>query len=302
MTSEAPAAITRLCAEEGTDDPREAILRRARGLLEKIGRFGPVRLPVDMEAIASFAGIGTVDDIRGLAVVAQLRPSLDGQRLHVDVRAEDSIGRRRFSLGHEVGHTLVPGLWTTACNGGGDTGAFGSEGRGIEGLCDVAAAELLLPTAVAVPWLANRPFNIETVFDLASEAAASLEATGRRLVDLSARPLGFAVVQYRLSKRQQQQAREVEDQSVLPGFTTGAPEAKFRVDWLYRGPDGPFVPKEKSLDPEAFLAARTSGFGSGDVAVVARGRSIRIRISAALAPVRVAGILRERYLVVLADR
>lgn len=291
-----------LCAEEGLDDPRDAVRARVHALLARVARLGPVALPVDVEVVGSVADIVYVRDVPRLGVVAQVRPRTDG-RLVVDRRAEDPAGRKRFSLAHEIAHTLMPGFWGAACRGGAGGIAFGGEDSAIESLCDIAAAELLMPAHLVTPWLAGRPWTIETVMDLATTAAASLEAAGRRVVDLADVPLTFAVVTLRRSKSEEAALQASSSQPALPGFDALPPTApKFRVVWSYRSLGAPFLPREKSLASDPFIEAETHGISYGEAMITASSRDVAVTLSVAYAPVRRDDELGDRYLAVVRER
>lgn len=295
--------VAQLCAAEDTDDPAAAIVLRAGRLLDVAAGFGALEnLPVPIEVIASFAGITAVTDVPDLSVAAQLVPDVDGRRLRVERRAEDPFGRRRFSCGHEIGHTLMPNVWAQPrhCRGGESSAAFGTTENDVERLCDVAAAELLLPTRLVRPWLRDRPATVGTVLDLAAAGGASLVAAGRRVVDLAEEPVSFAVVTPRLSKTQEHRARIAALQVSLPGFDSGQTDApKFRLDYLHRG-RGPFVPPHKSFAPEPFVeASKTGRIATATDRLTLHGRPLDLAVSVVYAPVRIEGTLRDRFLAVL---
>ncbi|MBA2720269.1 MAG: ImmA/IrrE family metallo-endopeptidase [Chloroflexi bacterium] len=287
---------------EGVDDPKEAITRRASRLLDQVeAREGLGTLPVDLDLVASFAGIARVNDIPGLAVVAHIRPTDDKQRsLIVERRAEDPHGRRRFSLGHEIGHTLFPDFWTDprACRPTSDDPLAANSEDAVEGLCDQAAAELLLPARLVRPFMRDRELGMDMVLELAGVSESSLFASGRRLVDLSDRPAAFAVFTPRLSKAQVRLVEQIRRQPSLPGFAEQEePQPRFRLDYSHGSPDMVFLPREKSFSADPF----TRALGSGEVEhardeVNLHGRTHSFEISVLHAPLRIEGEIRDRYL------
>ena len=108
------------------------------------------------------------------------------------ISAADPVERQRFTILHEGGHTLQPGF----LRGGTFYRCPGRRNRE-EQLCDLAAAEMLLPRRFFVADLA-RIGGLDDVQELAAGYAASMEATVRRVVrpqlpaarddDLSDRP------------------------------------------------------------------------------------------------------------------
>ena len=300
--SAADAHIERLCLAEGVGDPAEAIARRASRLLDQVEALGGLgALPVDLDVVASFAGIARINDIPGLAVVAHIRPTDDDQRkLIVERRAEDPHGRRRFSLGHEIGHTLFPDFWTDprACRPTSDDPLAANSEDAVEGLCDQAAAELLLPARLVRPFMRDHELGMEMVLELAGLSESSLFASGRRLVDLSDKPAAFAVFTPRLSKTQVRLVEQIRRQPSLPGFPEQEePEPKYRLDYSHGSRDMVFLPREKSFSADAFSRALVSG----DVEhardeVKLHGRTHSFEISVLHAPLRIEGEIRDRYL------
>jgi hypothetical protein len=296
------ARIERLCLAEGVDDPEEAIARSASRLLDQVeAREGLGSLPVDLDLVASFAGIARVNDIPGLAVVAHIRPTDDKQRsLIVERRAEDPHGRRRFSLGHEIGHTLFPDFWTDprACRPTSDDPLVASSADAVEELCDQAAAELLLPARLVRPFMRDRELGMDMVLELAGVSESSLFASGRRLVDLSDQPAAFAIFTPRLSKTQVRLVEQIRRQPSLPGFPEQEePQPKYRLDYSHGSRDMVFLPREKSFSADPFSRALVSGaVERARDEVNLHGRTHSFEISVLHAPLRIEGEIRDRYL------
>lgn len=182
--------------------------------------------PVDVELLASSQGVHSVEvtDLPWSGCIV-CRP--DGEVV-IQLRITDSPARRRFTCCHEVGHTLLPGFAHTTqyrCTPGNP--AWGGSDHTLEQLCDLVAAELLLPRSHAARDLLAAPFGLRTVEDVAHHYQASLDATARRLVSLSPQPL--LMLDLRL-------ARSATD-----------PQPRLRVhSSTYTGP-WPFIPRNKSV-------------------------------------------------------
>jgi len=95
-----------------------------------------------------------------------------GERI-IKLNAESPPNRKRFTLAHEIGHLLLgkPGL----------RGSCGSN-RALERRCDGIAAELLMPTDEAVPFIKNlgKP-SPEKLRTMASRFEVSLQAAAFRV-------------------------------------------------------------------------------------------------------------------------
>ena len=103
------------------------------------------------------------------------------------VNANDRVERRRFTVCHEIGH-IVLGLksdhrtepWTT--------------GRPLaERLCDVFAAELLLPHKLFEPAADIVPVSLASIDTLANQFEASVTSTGSRYADSVSTPCAFVL-------------------------------------------------------------------------------------------------------------
>lgn len=182
-------SVRALLAAERCTDPVAAIRRRARALVEEalgLGWDGP---PFDMTELAS---------LRGLKVTASATLAADqdacvmpGQVL-LNVRRPRV--RQRYSVAHEVGHTLFPDyeaelgrvgrLWRRD----GDVPEF-------ERLCQAAGAEFLLPLNAFRAAVEHRGMSIGAAVAIATDFDASLEAAVRRLAETAVHPV--AVVELR---------------------------------------------------------------------------------------------------------
>jgi len=173
------------CAEEGLPEPCE--IRRA---VSKLLDAADVRKPpVPLHRVAALQGIrrivvadlGTVDgwlvEERGV-LVAKLN------------RAAPPY-RRRYSLAHEIAHTML-----------GDTPASrwnaehprrpGAHRTARERACDAIAAELLLPYHLFQPRCRELGASLAIVKRLADDFDASLSATAIRMAELTSDPIIIA--------------------------------------------------------------------------------------------------------------
>lgn len=132
--------------------------------------------PVHDGMLASLCGIAKVQTAQ--QSVAGMLANVDG-RLVATVRVTDSAERRRFTVLHEAGHTLLPGF---------DRGAVyhrcAGETTHEERLADVAAAELLLPRRFFLPDLLVCGPSLEDVPELAGRYQSSIQAAALRMVNL----------------------------------------------------------------------------------------------------------------------
>jgi hypothetical protein len=106
------------------------------------------------------------------------------------INANDRPERQRFTACHEVAHILL-GLPTEHERGGSDFARRSPN----ETLCDVFAAELLLPSHLFQPLVEDVDIGFAAVEKLSGEFVASLAATGSRFATVCDRPCAFVLIQ-----------------------------------------------------------------------------------------------------------
>lgn len=193
-------------------------------ICERLLAEGEIEPPVDVALIASVCGIVDVE-YRSEGPPGMLACK-DGAWV-ASVRADDGLERQRFSVLHEGGHTLLPGFK----RGGPYHRCKGPRTRE-EQLCDLAAAELLLPRSFFIADLAGAGIGLDGVESLAQAYIASLQATARRVVDLTERPLGMMV--FHMANKPADRGLE----------HTRPP--KLRIEYIYSSDRLPFPLRHKS--------------------------------------------------------
>lgn len=192
--------------------------------------------PVDVEVLASVCGIAKVEHREQLP--AGMLFERDG-RLVASIRAGDGLERGRFTVLHEGGHTFQPGYRRTTqyrCLG---------QKTHEEHLCDVAAAEMLLPRESVIPDLALAGHDLEGVSLVASAYLASIQATALRLVALSREPV--AVLIFKMAHKPRERGRE----SDCP--------PKLRLQWSSITGSWPYIRKDKSVHARSAIARAWEG-------------------------------------------
>ena len=182
--------------------------------------------PIDPAIVASYFGIRKIDLVE-MAWAGCL--VTQGHDVIMKVRVSDPLQRRRFTAFHEVAHTFMPGYRLSPqfrCDP-----QPGTVRDDVEGLCDAAASEFLLPTAHVTGDLLAGDFGFELVEDLATRFQASLEATAHRVVALWPEDVALAVFEPRNKPRDK----------------PGAPP-KFRLNNFHGTGSWPYVPKHASIE------------------------------------------------------
>lgn len=171
----------------GGRDPIEAAQEEARllfGLALESGVSGP---PIDVFLLAEHLGISLSprDDL----IDAQIRVSAEGAL--IEYNPSRPRGRLRFSIAHELAHSRFADVADSprhrTASGAVESVAQGDDWE-LELLCDVIAAELLMPSS-AVDGLLNIDPDIDFLMEARRRLDVSTEALLRRVVRGSARPL-----------------------------------------------------------------------------------------------------------------
>jgi Zn-dependent peptidase ImmA (M78 family) len=136
-------------------------------------------IPVDLAAVCH--QLGAVVEEREMIPEAAMR--VTGGQFHIYlqsnfVEAPGSRMRRRFSLAHELGHTLFYEQQNGEMKPRKDT----PRGDSLEAACHRAASMILVPSKVLKPELKRQPpANARAVVDLANRFEVSTEVMLRRL-------------------------------------------------------------------------------------------------------------------------
>ncbi len=145
------------------------VIRKAKQLLDEC----EVRsFPVNLVPLAEHQGIRQIKE---------MDTRLDGQLLELETGGYEVIlsknapvTRKRFTLAHEIAHTLL-------------SAGQGPEGCGegaVEGLCNVAAAEILIPTRFLQKIFPTvKEVTVESFLEVSKSFECSLEAAAWRLLN-----------------------------------------------------------------------------------------------------------------------
>ena len=210
---------------------REAVRAICEQLLVESGVVAPVNVGLSPRCAASSRSRSTRRSTRGCW---STQPG--GMVAHV--RSGDSPARRRFTILHEAGHTLLPGYVEAMhyrCAGP----------RTLEEqLCDVAASELLFPRKSFRGDLAAAGFGNQAAGSWPT-VPASMEATAVRSVDLW--PSAALLLVLKRAHKPAEAGRE------------GEAEPKLRLAWGYGKGSWPYSRKHKSATDESPFARAHAG-------------------------------------------
>lgn len=236
-------AARSLVGEVPGRDPREAIEAKAREVVDELGLMAP---PFDPRVVASFCGIDEIREVP-LDLAGCIVPVGDPPRIQMLLRVQDPPARRNFTCAHETAHTLIPSFWQGPLERRDRRTGQYRPNQEEEYLCDVAAAELLMPRE-AFAWAAyEHGVSAQGVQPLSDLFGTSLEATARRLVDLKLWSGGVILWEPGWTLAQQRE----HDRHGVP-----LPERKLRVRFSHLGESlgKAFVPRRRSVRDGSLVA------------------------------------------------
>lgn len=146
-----------------------------------------VRRPehIDLEAIAGARGAHVIyRKLDGCAA----RLVAAGDRAVISVAMDDNLGRRRFSLGHELAHWMQDAKRTSFKCSSTDIGPQNAEAKSIEADANSFASQLILPDYLVLPWIADRKPCLDLANAMGCAFQASLTASALKLVQNSKVP------------------------------------------------------------------------------------------------------------------
>lgn len=171
----------------GKSNPKEIIrgLARKRVAHAKVHQWhGPPFCPKQFASIFGIRCREVAHDIGGDGRILLQR---DGKPL-IEYRKQSMVERQRFTIFHEFAHTLFPDFGTLVPHHHTPGVLMTPEEKEFEYLCDVAAAEMLMPVDDFEKDLQKHPAGqVGTVHALRQLYQASVDATIHRLIDFEGR-------------------------------------------------------------------------------------------------------------------
>lgn len=286
--------VISLCRQTGElIDPRSTVVHMARSLLAKVNGFHGVPMePFDrLKIIASLCGI----KIQPMEMGGQRKETRDAVLYSTPsgrtVLFNPSRPRPRvvFTVGHEIIHTFFPNS-ASGARFRSITNPDSREANELERLCDLGAAELVMPLD-DFQREANNTFSLADVERLASRFGTSLEATAFRLA--TAHP-GLAVAGLLRFRRTMEEERKIAKLSkqidLFPPQEVQAhetPTKKYRRQSLHMSTDcsdDHLIRWNKSFDPESIVYKTADGRLHSAIETLPNVAAQSGRIEAILAP------------------
>lgn len=170
----------------GENDPIDVIVRRARELALQAMDEGWTGPPFDPFVLADRLGVTVVaqDELHDARTV----PIGEG-RVRIEFNPNRPRGRLRFSIAHELAHTFFSDV-ADETRYRAPVARDADDAWQLELLCNIAAAELLMPIGTFVD-LERAPLDINSLMRIRREFDVSTEALLRRVVQLTDSPALF---------------------------------------------------------------------------------------------------------------
>lgn len=149
-----------------------------------------VRRPehIDLEAIASARGAHVIyRKLDGCAA----RLVAAGDHAVISVAMDDNLGRRRFSLGHELAHWMQDAQRASFKCSSTDIGPQNAEAKSIEADANSFASQLILPDYLVWPWVAERKPSLDLASAMGADFQASLTASALKLLQRTKAPIAI---------------------------------------------------------------------------------------------------------------
>ena len=169
----------------GDSDPVDAVTERARRLVLDALDSGWQGPPFNPFLLADHCGIQVV--AKAGVRDARTVPVGRGQRFRIEFNPTRPAARVRYSVAHEIAHTLFADCAAHVRHRAARAELSGDEWQ-LEALCNVAAAELLMPLG-SFPNLREESMTIERLVQLRRTYAVSMEALLIRAVRVSEAPV-----------------------------------------------------------------------------------------------------------------
>jgi Zn-dependent peptidase ImmA (M78 family)/O-acetyl-ADP-ribose deacetylase (regulator of RNase III) len=219
----------------GSEDPVDAVVRKARATVVKAidrGWSGP---PFDPLKLAQLMGI----EVIGKEAVRDARTVADVQgRLTIEMNPNRPRARLRYSVAHELAHTLFPDCAKHVRNRAAYHELTADDWQ-LEALCNIGAAEFLMPTG-SFPELRREDLSIGRLLDLRQIYGVSAEAVLIRAVRLSSEP----VAMFCTSR-----------------IESGAHEGSYRLDYLIASNASPVFLHRGALLPPGTAVSECTAIG-----------------------------------------
>lgn len=210
-------------------NPIEVVVERARALVLTAIEAGWSGPPFDPFVLAELLKIPVVprDDIKDARIV----PGSSGARLVIEYNPSRPHARIRYSIAHEIAHTLFPDCRDRVRHRAPREHMEGDEWQ-LEMLCNIAASELLMPVG-SFPELADESLSIDHLISLRSRYEVSAEALLLRFARLT----HSACIVFAASRREKEPGQDRYQIDYV----------NFPTEWRYPVESGSLLPADTAI-------------------------------------------------------
>jgi hypothetical protein len=228
-------SVRALIRSAGGGDPLQIIRSKAKAMVQFAKERGWQGPPYDPLELASLRGIRSRQTNGLFSAEAQLTPMQDRQLL-LEFNPDRAPARKNYSISHELIHTLFDDCYEIVHQRKANPQAFDPE-QEVEHLCQVGAAEILMPEEDFLVDLKKVGLSLKAVPELCHRYHASREAVARRMLTLTKETAALMFLSRRLKPVEK-------NGNYLNGFR---PMEKMRILYVVQTDDFPlFLPTHKS--------------------------------------------------------
>ncbi len=166
----------------GQSDPIDLITEKARNEVLRAIQSGWQGPPFDPFKLAEVLGIPTIprEDVLDARILTS-----GSNRQQIEFNPNRPRGRTRFSVAHEIAHTLFPDCAIYVRNRG-QVAETREDDWQLELLCNIAAAEFIMPVGGEID--SKTPVTIDNILKLQKQFDVSTEAISIRLAKITIEP------------------------------------------------------------------------------------------------------------------
>jgi Zn-dependent peptidase ImmA (M78 family)/O-acetyl-ADP-ribose deacetylase (regulator of RNase III) len=175
----------------GESDPISAIIVRTRDMVLAAIERGWSGPPYNPFQLAEMQGVRLLPTDGILEAQTSSDP---GGHFTVEYNPQRPAARMRFSIAHELGHTLFPDCAAETRHRATHQDMKADDWQ-LESLCNIAAAEILMPFGTLQDELQNRP-SVGLFLDLRRKYLVSCEAIANRLIRLTNYPYAAFLLRF----------------------------------------------------------------------------------------------------------
>lgn len=183
-------SVATLLSSSNYDNPITAIKEKARELVLKgfnYGWSGPPYSPIELAKLLAM-DISPNEELPDARIIP-----VNSDNFRIEYNPFQRESRINFSIAHEIAHTLFPDCNLQIRNR--------EENRGLdewelEYLCDIAAAEILLPYATFAEEANSALLNLSSILEISNKYKASLESVFLRFCEVVDKPCAMAIAYF----------------------------------------------------------------------------------------------------------